>query len=540
MRGIDLWGQRWYNIYVITNTTIPFIDSPDFLSLTINNYFIIERSNMNMIRVLSAVIAVAIIISFVSCGSTKDIPAQTTMQSNESESETTVEEIDYDSMSVLERLQYDYNSVPDGLPDQDFGGDEIVISVMSNNVIGPEEQTGEIIDDALYKRRLNIEERFNCKLKKYAMSWSDHQDYTNQMNAIFLSNDDIFDLVEIWNTKAVVFCQQGFFTDLTQVDTINFDKPWFFNDAISRFSYKNHKFVSVDMLSATNPISGLNCVFFNKDMAEQYGVENLYDVVKDNKWTFDYAAALVKGIYSDLDGDGIVNSKQDEFGYEIATATYSFTAMPSFDLQLIGKDENDVPFFPPSVNIERFDKIYSSVRSLIKENDSVTSSDWGDGVFSSGRALLFSDIIGTMNGMRDVEFNIGILPLYRYDETQENYKACFLPNPSGIPVSHEDKERSGILLSALAAGGYKEVLVPYFETVVKTKYTTDEDSAEMLDIIVSNVTTDGTIMYNGSMIYFFLEFLKTSKEFASYWASQEKSGTKYMDKVIASYEEIIG
>ena len=218
----------------------------------------------------------------------------------------------------------------------------------------------------------------------------------------------------------------------------------------------------------------------------------------------------------------------------------SFTLLPSMGLTIIGKEADDTPYLLPSQNIERFETIYSAIRSFVNDNDSVTYSDWGDNVFTSGRALFYSDTLNKISGMRDVNFDVGILPPYMFDEAQEGYKTCFLPNPSGIPSVCGDKERAGIILSAMAAGGYKKIAVPYFETVVKTKLTTDEDSAEMLDIMASSVTSDGVIMFTDAMIYTLLEFVRQKGEFASFWAKKETSAQKYIDKVCGFFDEFIG
>ena len=498
------------------------------------------------LRLLSAALAAGMLLSFAACGESAGSAAVTTAAGEGAPDVTDAPEtIDYESLSFLERLQIDYESVPDGLPAEDMGGAEIVIhdnaKALDKTLIGPDEMTGDIIDDATYERTREIEERFNCVIKAHIVNnEGDYSKYVSLMNSVFLSGDDVFDVMKIWNTTAVTFSQQGFLADLSQISTIRYDKPWIFSDATDMLSYKGHKFVSVDLLSGSGVYGNLLAVFFNKNRASNYQTADFYDAVRNGQWTYEFMASSAKSVYSDLNGNSKVDPKEDEFGYEFPVAANSFTLLPSMGLTIIGKEADDTPYLLPSQNIERFETIYSAIRSFVNDNDSVTYSDWGDNVFTSGRALFYSDTLNKISGMRDVNFDVGILPPYMFDEAQEGYKTCFLPNPSGIPSVCGDKERAGIILSAMAAGGYKKIAVPYFETVVKTKLTTDEDSAEMLDIMASSVTSDGVIMFTDAMIYTLLEFVRQKGEFASFWAKKETSAQKYIDKVCGFFDEFIG
>lgn len=488
---------------------------------------------------LAALLSFQMLLS--SCGSASE-PAETLPAAGQTAAAQTEEQIDYASLTLLERLQIDHDAVSDDLPEMDLGGEEIIVHCTRGvEVAGPDEQTGDILDDVMYLRNAEIEERFNCKLTNHHMESSDYGDYVAKMNKFFLSGDDVIDLMYVWNTTASTFASQGFLTDLTALPYIDFEKPWFYKEATQRLSYKNHTFVSVDLLGGYSLYSALNCVFFNKDIAADYQLENLYDVVRDDRWTFDYVRGITKDLYSDLNGNNEVDIGEDLFGYEIRLNQFSYEGIPAMGLYIIGKDADDMPYLAPSTNIERFEKIYTALRDYIKDSKSVAYSVWtGENNFANGNYLLSSGDLKGMNGYRNVNFNIGILPQYKFDESQEKYYSSFIPDPSAIPSTCATPERSALILSAYAAGGFKKAAVPYFETVVKNKYTTDEDSAEMLNIMASNVTTDGTIMFTDALIYTFLNFADGNKEFSSFWASQEKSAQKFLDKLVASLDETLG
>lgn len=488
-------------------------------------------------RIFIIFLAVIMIAGTVSCAKGGTAPDTTSAAETNSE---TAAEIDYENLSLLERLQIDYNAVPDDLPDTDYEGYifRIHTTGKSGDILGDPDNTSEVVGDAVYKRRVEIEERFNVKIEEYTVDYNeDYGTYVKLMNSIFLSQEDAFDLMTVWNTTAGTFTKQNFLTDLSQIGTINFEKPWFFKKAIDGLSYKNHAFVSVDLMQVI--YGSLTCVFFNKQIATDMNVGNLYDTVRSGDWTLGYMQTLIKDMWVDLNGNGIVDKDADQFGLNAPIAPFSFSFMPALDVMIISKDQDDVPYLTASENNERITEVYTNVKEFFNGTESVTYDDWSKDVFIGGRSLFLTDFVGTVGSLRDAKFEYGILPCFKYDDRQQDYYTGFLPAPSAIPATCTDMERSGTILSAYAAGGYKRVSVAYFETAVKTKYTTDEESAEMLDIIASNVVSDGTVMFTDALIYTFLTFAKSNNEFSSFWATQEKAAQTYLDKMLVSLDEFI-
>lgn len=488
-------------------------------------------------RIFIIFLAVIMIAGTVACA--KGGTAPDTTSATETNSKTAAE-IDYENLSLLERLQIDYNAVDDELPDADYGGYSFRIHTTgkSGDILGDPDNTAEVVGDAVYKRRVEIEERFNVKIEEYTVDYNeDYGTYVKLMNSIFLSQEDAFDLMTVWNTTAGTFTKQNFLTDLSQIGTIDFEKPWFFKKAIDGLSYKNHAFVSVDLMQVI--YGSLTCVFFNKQIAADMNAGNLYDKVRSGDWTLGYMQTLIKDMWVDINGNGTVDRDADQFGLNAPIAQFSFSFMPALDVMIVSKDQDDVPYLTASENSERITEVYTNVRDFFNNTDSVTYDDWGKEVFIGGRSLFLTEFVGTVSELRDTKFEYGILPCFKYDEEQPDYYTGFLPAPSAIPATCTDTERSGTILSAYAAGGYKRVSVAYFETAVKTKYTTDEESAEMLDIIASNVVSDGTVMFTDALIYTFLTFAKSKNEFSSFWATQEKAAQTYLDKMLVTLDEFI-
>lgn len=90
-------------------------------------------------------------------------------------------------------------------------------------------------------------------------------------------------------------------------------------------------------------------------------------------------------------------------------------------------------------------------------------------MFKDGRAVFYETAIAITDQLRDVEINYGVLPMPKYDKSQESYHTT-LSNTHDvwcIPIDGKDPERSGAVLEALASGAYRQVYPAYFETALK-------------------------------------------------------------------------
>jgi hypothetical protein len=96
-----------------------------------------------------------------------------------------------------------------------------------------------------------------------------------------------------------------------------------------------------------------------------------------------------------------------------------------------------------------------------------------------------------------MEADFGIVPFPKADENQTRYYAATNGAwPKIVPNHAPNPERTSIILEALAAES-KNVTIPAFvEICLKTKHTRDEESLEMVEIILSSVTEDlGTTIF---------------------------------------------
>ena len=137
-----------------------------------------------------------------------------------------------------------------------------------------------------------------------------------------------------------------------------------------------------------------------------------------------------------------------------------------------------------------------------------------------------------------MEHDFGVLPLPKYDESQDRY---YTPLDTAVaylsvPVCVSDTERCGIILEAMAAQSAETITPAYNETILKRKYTRDMESEEMLNIIMSNRVYELTNLFSWGNLSGGLTSLcqKGSADIASMYAKNEAAVTKAIEKTFTN------
>ena len=145
--------------------------------------------------------------------------------------------------------------------------------------------------------------------------------------------------------------------------------------------------------------------------------------------------------------------------------------------------------------------------------------------------------------LRTMETDFGILPPPKFDENQANYYAAvdaWCMSAVSVPITVEDKEKTGLILETLAYESRYTLLPAYYYINLKTKFARDEESREMIDIILTNRLYDlGDIYYWGGFVSFF-EGLAQGKgdSLSTFW---DKNGPKMetaMQKTITKLDAL--
>ena len=191
----------------------------------------------------------------------------------------------------------------DSLPELDYNGETVTIYAASDLPITEfdAEQTGDIVDDAVYKRNVTVEERLNVQLE-YIMTpglWANENEYKSAVRNSVNSGDAAYDIVAGYGVFISQLAAEQLFSDLTATQYLDFDKPWWSDSLLSDLAVGGRLYFASGDIS-TNLIGSAFAVLFNKQLAEDYSLGNLYQLVDDGSWTLDKLFSLTKDTYTDL------------------------------------------------------------------------------------------------------------------------------------------------------------------------------------------------------------------------------------------------
>ena len=302
-----------------------------------------------------------------------------------------------------------------------------------------------------------------------------------------------------------------------------------------------------------------HALYFNKELLANHTGDGdlLYKEVLDNKWTYETFLSHVSEMYSDLNG----NSKrdiEDQYGY-VAFQTWGpmIPFLVSADLKLTEKspdgglkiamnNENSVRL------LELLNQVFYGDGSCVTElvglsgNDALSAQN---NMFRGGRALFLGyNRLGSMEELRDVEFEVGILPYPKFDENQEKYVSSSHDTTEigVIPVTCQNFENVCAVLEVLNRETAKLVIPAYYETGLKVKYSRDDYSSQMIDIIHGNIGGSFALAYSNNcdaifqQASFYEPVSTKSTDFVSNYVKREAAAQKKLDKLVEDFSALEG
>ena len=367
-----------------------------------------------------------------------------------------------------------------------------------------EELNGDLLNDAVYNRNLLVEQKFNCTVTSYHLDSVD-DGYKMLMNSI-MAGDNTYDIAFQRGVNYNKLLLSKGFTELTNIPYLNFDNPWWDSTSFDELAINNRRYVVMSDMTMNNYLS-IFCIYFNKDMVTDFGMENPYALVNEGNWTLDKFYQMAEQVPADLDGNDVRDTK-DRYGF-----TYVID-MPEGLLNAAGVrlatlDKEGIPNITgiDESSISKMQKVYQVFEDMdVSLNCHKRSSQAfidETGMFMNNQVLFSLGGIYYAPEMRQMESDFGIIPYPKYDTKQEKYNIPFLGATVTyvtVPVTNPDLENTGIFMEYYAYLGYTELLPALYEKLLLGKVARDEDSSAMLDYIFSNSFFDtGMICDFGGM-----------------------------------------
>ncbi len=386
----------------------------------------------------------------------------------------------------------------DSVPALDFEGATVTFFSRTENASMPEfyveEQTGDIVDDAIFNRNQAVEERLNVNFE-YVENESNNAtrfEWSDLLSQSVLAGDGAYDIAAGYSMCLASLASKGHLVDLRSTQYLDFSKPWW-SDSLLAESVVNDKlyFASGDI--STWMTLYTYAMLFNKNILADYKLEDPYTLVDEGKWTIDKLSELTKDVYRDLNGDD-KKDMDDQYGFWSAL-TYTDVLFFASGQRTTTVEDGEVKI-SPTFSSEKTHELLTKICSMFYETNDSYLSGYNENYyfnFGLGKSLFSTlEISSVYTDLRDVTFDYGILPIPKYDEAQENYYtvASFPYTLYGIPLDAKNPDMASAVMECLASESSRTVVPALFEVALKVKYSQDDNDARMYDIIRESVVFD--------------------------------------------------
>jgi len=446
--------------------------------------------------------------------------------------------IDLSMLTEYERRQL----ISDNLPDRKFDGAKFRVAVEMNKEfeIYAEELTGEITNDAVYNRNLKIEDRLDIRIQHEILT-----EVQTQINTLVIAGDDAFEIMgyqAYWSHIPIAAKSAQNWYDIPYMD---FTKPWY-NNRTNEAATFNGKLFNLTSSLAVTQMQYTYAMFFNQRITEEFGCAptDLYQLVYNNEWTFDKFNEIVSGIYIDVNGNA-KKDLDDVFGYACQLTHPSDVWLAAFDQPVTGKNADGKVIIELNTEktISALQKIYDLTYST--ESTFTYTNQYDEYKYFANAKVAICPLPFKVayNELRAMEDGYGILPYPKWDSNQEQYLTNIFDQYSAfvVPKTASDLDFIGIIMEALNAESYKTVYPAFYDVALKGKYTEDEDTARMVDIVMEGANMDLSFMFGTTLSelpYLFRNLIADkSTDFASKYKGMEKALRKSLEKMHGYYEE---
>lgn len=488
-----------------------------------------------MKKITATMLLMAMLLSTVACSHTETNETADSTNDTIDPVDTSVTETDEETRAM--------HQVPDTL---DFGGEDFLVNSFSWNAFQyyffADEATGEIMNDAIYNRKIKVEEYLNVTIDQELENSSGETAVNNKIKSTVLAGDDVYALSLIHVIAGVAeLPSTGMlynFDDLPYIDT---SADWWNREQMDMLRLGKNTYYGVSDYVIPCP----SLVYFNKEMVNNYELDDPYSLVYEGKWTLDTFIDMAISVTQDLNGDGKYTATDDIGGVCASDISVYISFLPSCDQFLTARDsENRIQL---AMNNEKTIDILETVYKLV-ENTGTLYAESGVFTLDTGRLLFYLSTISYAETLRDCDIDIGMVPYPKYDEAQENYITHDWGGLMCIPSSIQNPDKVGAVLELLSWESANEVIPAYYNVTLSGKLARDEDSRNMLDILFDTISYEIGGNYFGfssgfnELFYTMgkLVIQNKSTDFASWYAKYEKSAQSTIDNFYEALDKIEG
>ena len=372
---------------------------------------------------------------------------------------------------------------------------------MTMNVLA-DDVTGESVNDAQYSAMLKVEETYKIDLVEYYCGWDNQY---NEIINICSTGEDIYDVTYLRSTHIGTMFVSNYLYNLYDVQNLNIDMPWWNQQMKDDATLLGNHIYYLSSDAHLMSFDGTWAIYFNKTLAENFGVTGLYDEVYNNTWTLERLTELTKQCAS-LKGDT---------DWEFTSNGSCIYGMASFknliNALMVGcnehyclKDTEGVPYFAMAESQTVYDvtEAIAALTGSTADGAYISANSTGKhytmDIFLPGRSVFMGgELKAGASELKDMIDPYGILPIPKYNPDQENYLSNIYWGSllMTIPTTCADVERTAAVMDLLSYYAWRDVLPVYYERLCY-RGARDVESVAMLELISETRYLNWAIAYD--------------------------------------------
>lgn len=380
-------------------------------------------------------------------------------------------------------------------PDVNFEGREFVVYTWAASEDWKLEFSNQLskVEQETYYHLANVAQELNLKFKTIEEAGSYYQMSDFVAKLYNMSGDDAIDLVCQYSLTAAVGTHQGVYANLADLDYVKWDAEYW-SQALREANTVNGKmfWCTGDMTAST--LKNMFLITFNFDKAADYQMGDLYQTVRDGKWTIDKLKTLTTNIYNDDNHSGVADVG-DTFGF-VAGNYVAYDAF-QYGCNLTCLVKNSLGELEVNSDLygERGIDITNKIKDLLHNSQGTYNHDkektsWETAIEEEKAVFSLNTASQIIESLVKSDVNYGILPLPMFEEGQGYHTALAMTySMFSIPVIAKEPDKSAAVLEVMAHSGYVKLAPAVFEAL-QYRYSKRADDTEMLTILRDGIVYD--------------------------------------------------
>jgi len=424
----------------------------------------------------------------------------------------------------------------EAMPAADLGGKAfrmLGVSYPTRRNFPAEEDAGEIVNDALAKRDLDVSERLNIVIQTQAEP--DAATVLKIVSDSVVAGDDLCDviisdiassLINLMNSKSLY--------DLRQISNLSLQEKWWSYGMYENATIGGKQYITMGDISPMKYYAPY-CLAYNQKLAKDYGHSDLYEEVLTGKWTIDLFNSMLKDVNRDLDGDGDIDDF-DFHGYAHVPTDITAWAHYTGAGQVLSTVDKDGMIVIP-IGSDTSVSVIETLTEILGYSPNLSMGNVTMDMFVEDRALFYGNSYsGIIANFRDMESDFSVIPTPKYNEQQEQYYSfinTWCLGGVAVPMTCTDTDNIGLIMETLCRASYLEVRPALYETTIKSKVARNEENGQILDIIFDSTYIDCNGLFNiGDSASVVCNAILGRAEFASSYAAAQKKINKSIEKLM--------